>query len=155
MALSVGDLLPEFTAFSADDSVFSSKSVLGKKNIILYFYPKDNTRVCTAQACSFRDHFEEFMNLDATVIGISSDSAASHRGFISKYRLPFTLLCDPDRKLRRLFGVENDLLGLIPGRTTYIIDREGVVRFIYDSMSGITHVMKALEFLKNQQDSLS
>ena len=81
-------------------------SIIGKKPVVFYFYPKDNTPGCTAQACSFRDQYEDFKDLGAEVIGISSDSIASHEKFIQKYKLPFILLSDSDKKIRNLFGVK-------------------------------------------------
>lgn len=148
MALTVGDEVPNFQAKDATGVLFDSASVLGKKALVLYFYPKDDTRVCTEQACSFRDTYEDFMELGVEVIGVSSDSIQSHRDFATKFKLPFVLLSDSDKKLRNLFGVPSDLFGLIPGRATYIIDKKGVIQSIFDSMSGKIHIEKALEFLK-------
>ena len=116
--------------------------------MVIYFYPKDNTSVCTEQACSFRDQYDDFKALGAEVIGISSDSLKSHKNFVSRYKLPFILLSDSDKKLRKLFGVPNDLLGLIPGRVTYVADKDGIVKLIFNSMSGKIHIKKALEILK-------
>jgi len=149
MALQVGDRLPNFSALATEGSVFESASVVGKKPIVFYFYPKDDTRVCTQQACAFRDQYEDFEALGATVIGISSDSVASHQRFAKKYRLPFLLLSDANSQLRRLFGVPKDLLGLIPGRVTYVVDQEGILRFVFNSMSGAIHIQKALAYLKS------
>ena len=148
MALQVGDTIPNFSAIDTNGATFESESIIGKKPVVLYFYPKDNTRVCTEQACSFRDQYEDFKSLGAEVIGISSDSLKSHQNFASRYKLPFILLSDSDKKMRRLFGVPNDLLGLIPGRVTYVADKEGTVQLIFNSMSGKIHIEKALEILK-------
>jgi peroxiredoxin Q/BCP len=148
MALQVGDLIPSFSATDTNGKLFESESIIGKKPVVLYFYPKDNTRVCTEQACSFRDQYEDFKALGAEVIGISGDSLKSHQNFASRYKLPFILLSDSDKKLRRLFGVQNDLLGLIPGRVTYVADKDGIVQLIFNSMSGKIHIEKALEILK-------
>lgn len=149
MALSIGDKIPSFKAVDTNGALFDSDTIVGKKPVVIYFYPKDNTRVCTEQACSFRDQYEEFTELGADVIGVSGDSAQSHQKFASRYKLPFTLLSDSDKKLRKLFGVPNDLLGLIPGRVTYVADKEGIVQLIFNSMSGKIHIEKALQFLKN------
>lgn len=154
MALTVGDKIPNFSAINTNGDTFESQTIVGKKPVVIYFYPKDNTRVCTEQACSFRDQYEEFKELGAEVIGISSDSIQSHKKFAARYRLPFILLSDSDKKLRRVFGVPNDLLGLIPGRVTYIADSEGVVQFVFNSMSGKIHIEKALHFLKNAQKKI-
>lgn len=149
MALKIGDKIPTFSAIDTNGNLFDSKDVIGKKSAVIYFYPKDNTRVCTEQACSFRDQYEDFKALGAEVIGVSSDSLKSHQNFASRYKLPFILLSDSDKKLRKLFGVENDLFGLIPGRVTYVADKDGVVQLVFNSMSGKIHIEKALQFLKN------
>ena len=148
MPLKVGDKIPNFTAVDTNGTLFDSNDVIGKKPTVIYFYPKDNTSVCTEQACSFRDQYEEFKALGAEVIGISSDSLKSHQNFASRYKLPFILLSDSDKKLRKLFGVPNDLLGLIPGRVTYVADKDGIVQLIFNSMSGKIHIEKALKILK-------
>jgi peroxiredoxin Q/BCP len=148
MALQVGDKVPHFSAIDTNANVFQSDTVVGKKAFVIYFYPKDDTRVCTEQACSFRDQYEDFKELGSEVIGVSSDSAKSHQKFTKQYKLPFILLSDSDKKLRRLFGVPNDLLGLIPGRVTYVIDKEGIVQLVFNSMLGKIHIKKALEILK-------
>jgi peroxiredoxin Q/BCP len=148
MALQIGDSIPDFKAIAADGTPFDSQSIVGKQPVVIYFYPKDDTKVCTEQACSFRDQYEDFKALGATVIGISSDSVKAHQQFTEKYRLPFLLLSDENRKLRSLFGVPNDLLGLIPGRVTYVADENGVILMVYNSMSGKIHIKKAYECLK-------
>lgn len=148
MTLKVGDTVPHFTAKDTHGTTFDSSNVVGKKPVVIYFYPKDDTRVCTEQACSFRDSYEDFTNLGAEVIGVSGDTATSHEKFATKYKLPFTLLSDSDKKLRNLFGVPTALFGLIPGRVTYVIDEKGMVRFIFDHLSGKIHIEKALQFLK-------
>ncbi|WP_396194866.1 peroxiredoxin [Flavobacterium sp.] len=149
MALQVGDKIPSFKAIDTNGATFESDSVVGKQSVVIYFYPKDDTRVCTEQACSFRDQYEDFKALGAEVIGISADSVKSHQKFASRHQLPFKLLSDSDKKLRKLFGVPNDLLGLIPGRVTYVIDKDGIIRLIFNSLSGKIHIKKALEALNN------
>lgn len=149
MAVNIGDKIPFFTAKDSRGNYIDIKDYIGKP-IVLYFYPKDDTKVCTEQACSFRDNYEDFKELGAEVIGISSDSISSHQKFSKKYELPFILLSDEGKKLRRLFGVPNDLFGLIPGRVTYVIDKNGIVILIFNSMSGKIHIKKALEVLKKQ-----
>jgi peroxiredoxin Q/BCP len=149
MALKVGDTVPHFSAVDTNGNLFDSDTVIGKKPLVIYFYPKDNTRVCTEQACSFRDQFQDFTALGAEVIGVSSDSVKAHQRFAKQYQLPFLLLSDANKKLRNLFGVPNDLLGLIPGRVTYVVNREGVIQLVFNSMSGKIHIQKALEMLKS------
>lgn len=149
MALQVGDLMPHFTAKDAQGKDFDSKSCICKKPVVVYFYPKDDTRVCTQQACSFRDQYEDFKALGAEVIGISGDSIRSHQNFSAQYQLPFILLSDSDKKIRNSFGVPTNLLGLIPGRVTYVANKDGIVIMIFNSMSGEIHIAKALEALRN------
>ena len=149
MALQVGDLMPHFTAKDAQGKDFDSNSCIGKKPVVVYFYPKDDTRVCTQQACSFRDRYEDFKTLGAEVIGISGDSIQSHQKFSAQYQLPFILLSDSDKKIRNIFGVPTNLLGLIPGRVTYVANKDGMVKLIFNSMSGEIHIAKALEALRN------
>jgi peroxiredoxin Q/BCP len=123
------------------------QDVLGDRPVVLFFYPKDDTPGCTKQACAFRDDYEEFGKLDAEVIGISSDSVESHRSFAEKHFLPFTLLSDEGGKVRRLYGVSSTF-GLFPGRVTYVIDREGVVRHVFSSQrEAVKHVEVALKSL--------
>jgi peroxiredoxin Q/BCP len=148
MALKVGDKIPNFQALDTNSNLFDSDVVVGKMPIVIYFYPKDDTRVCTEQACSFRDQYEDFKALGAEVIGISGDSFKSHTAFASKHRLPFILLSDGDKKIRRTFGVPNDYFGLVPGRATYVADKNGIVQLIFDSTSGKIHIEKALEILR-------
>jgi peroxiredoxin Q/BCP len=140
----VGDTAPTFTAPLQDGGTFDSATLLGRKWLVLFFYPKDNTPVCTREACAFRDSYEAFVAAGAEVVGVSSDSAATHARFAEKHRLPFPIVADTDRRLRRLFGVVNPL-GVIPGRVTYVIDREGVVRLVYAALfASDAHVKQAL-----------
>lgn len=145
MALQIGDRIPEFSAKNQNGNSFESASIIGKKPVVIYFYPKDNTPGCTTQACGFRDQYEDFKDLGAEVIGISSDSIASHEKFAQQYKLPFILLADSDKKIRNLFGVKSNLFGLIPERVTYVADQNGIVRLIFDSMMATNHIPKALE----------
>lgn len=147
MALKIGDKIPSFTSIDSKGNSFDIKEYIGKP-LVIYFYPKDDTPGCTIQACTFRDKYEDFKALGAEVIGISSDSLISHQKFASRYKLPFILLSDFDKKIRIQFGVPNDFLGLIPGRATYVIDKKGVIQLIFDSTSAKIHIEKALEILK-------
>lgn len=147
MALKVGDKLPDFSAKDTNGNVFNSIDYIGKQSLVIYFYPKDETKVCTQQACSFRDSYQEFKDLGAEVIGISSDTVQSHIQFKSKFNLPFILLSDNTKKLRKLFGVENDFL-IIPGRQTFVVDKNGFIIMVFNSMSGTIHIEKALKVLK-------
>lgn len=147
MALKVGDKLPDFSAKDTNGNVFNSTDYIGKQSLVIYFYPKDETKVCTQQACNFRDSYQEFKDLGAEVIGISSDTVQSHIQFKSKFNLPFILLSDNNKKLRKLFGVENDFL-IIPGRQTFVVDKNGFIIMVFNSMSGTIHIEKALKVLK-------
>ncbi|RAR46635.1 peroxiredoxin [Flavobacterium lacus] len=148
MALKVGDKVPDFTAKDSKGVAFDSSTVIGLKPTVIYFYPKDDTPGCTTQACSFRDQYQDFKELGAEVIGVSGDSVASHQKFAQKHQLPFILLSDHDKKLRNLFGVPTALFGLIPGRVTYVIDEKGIIRLVFDNLSGKIHIEKALQMLK-------
>lgn len=147
--LKTGDKIPNFTAKDLDGNVFDIQNYIGKKPLVIYFYPKDNTAGCTIQACSFRDQYQDFTDLGAEVIGISSDSVTSHQKFSKEYKLPFVLLSDSDQKIRNLFGVPKGLLGLLPGRVTYVIDKEGIIKMIFDNGLMVKkHISKALEAIK-------
>ncbi len=148
MELKVGDTIPNFTAKDTNGSDFNIATIVGHKPLVIYFYPKDNTPGCTAQACSFRDQYEDFKDLGAEVIGISSDSVSSHQQFTRQFKLPFILLSDSDKKIRKLFGVPTGMFGLIPGRVTYVTDKNGVIQMIFDSMLATKHIPKALEAIK-------
>lgn len=144
----VGDTAPDFTLKSGNGEDVSLSSFKGKKSVVLFFYPKDETSVCTKEACAFRDQFEVFKGLGAEVIGVSSDSQKSHKGFAEHHKLPYTLLSDEDGKLRKLYGVPSTM-GVIPGRVTYVIDKDGVVKHVFNSqMEGEKHVTEAIATLK-------
>jgi peroxiredoxin Q/BCP len=150
--IKVGDQAPDFTLPSSAGTTISLKNFVGKKPVVLYFYPKDNTPGCTKEACTFRDSYEVFRELGAEVIGVSSDSVSSHQQFSTQYMLPFQLLSDPEEKIRKLYGVPATL-GILPGRVTYIIDRQGVVRHIFNSQLNFkAHVDEAIKALKCIQE---
>jgi peroxiredoxin Q/BCP len=147
--IEIGSSIPTFTLPDQNGNLFDINSVLGKKNLVIYFYPKDDSPGCTAQACSFRDQFELFAEADAVIIGISGQSVESHKEFAEKHRLSFILLSDEGDKIRKQFGVPSNLLGLLPGRVTYIADKTGKVIYTFDSqMEAIRHVDEALRILK-------
>jgi thioredoxin-dependent peroxiredoxin len=147
--LDAGSKAPTFTLPSQSGEMVSLEDFIGTKPVVLFFYPKDDTPGCTKEACAFRDDYEQFGKLDADVIGISSDSVDSHRSFASKHDLPFTLLSDEGGKVRRLYRVPNTF-GLFPGRVTYVIDKEGVVRRVFSSQLGVEqHVEEALKALRS------
>lgn len=148
--LKEGDVVPNFSAKTQDGTVFNWSENVGKPTV-LYFYPKDDTPGCTAQACSFRDEYQDFKDLGAEVIGVSGDSEKSHVKFAKKYNLPFILLSDKDKTIRNLFNVPTNLLGLIPGRVTYIIDKQGKVVSIFNSMRATNHIPVALKVIREMK----
>lgn len=144
----VGDVAPDFTLPNQSGEMFRLADLIGKKSIVLYFYPKDFSRGCTAEACAFRDSYEAFKDAGAEVIGVSSQSVVSHSKFASLYRLPFILLSDEDGKVRKLYGVPSTL-GLLPGRVTYVIDKKGMVRYVFNSQLNATrHMEEALKIVR-------
>jgi peroxiredoxin Q/BCP len=148
LTIAVGDRAPDFT-LPASSGVVRLADVLQQKAVVLYFYPKDETPGCTAEACAFRDSYEVFTQAGAEVIGVSDDTVESHRAFAAHHRLPFRLLSDPGGEVRKLYGVSG-WLGLLRGRVTFVIDRQGIVRHVFDSQLQATrHIDEALETVRN------
>lgn len=150
MSLKVGDIVPYFELNDQKRELFKSDTVIGQKPAVVYFYPKDETPGCTAEACSFRDSYEDFKDLGAEVIGISSDSIGSHKRFAERHRLPFILLADTKKKVQRLFKLPKLLFGLYTKRITFVIDKEGKVVYVHDSLLATSHIKKALKALKQE-----
>ncbi|HUS77079.1 MAG TPA: peroxiredoxin [Patescibacteria group bacterium] len=149
MKLNVGDEAPNFILPAHTGETFTLSEHRGS-NVVLYFYPKDGTAGCTQQACSFRDSYEAFQEFGAEVVGVSSDSVESHREFAAAHFLPFKLLSDEGDAVRELYGAKG-ALGM-PGRVTYIIDGNGVIRHIFSSQLRVKkHIDEALEILKKLQ----
>jgi len=147
MSVKVGETAPDFTLPDQNGTTVSLKDYRGKA-IVLYFYPKDDTPGCTAESCAFRDQYEVFKSAGAEVIGVSGDSPESHKRFAAKYQLPFTLLSDKGDKVRKLYGATT-ALGLFPGRVTYVIDKDGAVKYVFDSMLNFkAHVEEARKTLQ-------
>mgnify|MGYP006273117301 CR=1 FL=1 len=148
MTLQVGDQAPDFTLPNQNGETTTLSSFRGQSTVVLYFYPKDDTPGCTVESCTFRDSYEAFKDAGAEVIGISSDSPESHQKFAQKHNLPFTLVSDTNSSMRKAYGVPSTL-GLLPGRVTYIIDREGNIRHIFNSQfNPKAHIDEALKVLK-------
>jgi peroxiredoxin Q/BCP len=148
VAVKVGDKAPDFTLPSQMGDEVTLSEYIGKKNIVLYFYPKDETRGCTREACEFRDRYNVFTNLGAEVIGVSAQSVESHKSFATHHGLPFLLLSDEKSEIRKLYGV-SATMGIIPGRVTFIIDKKGVVRHIFSSQfQPEKHIKEALKVLE-------
>ena len=147
--IGVGSTVPSFSLKDQFGKDFDINTVKGKKNLVIYFYPKDDSPGCTKEACSFRDQFEVFSDADALIIGISSQSVKSHLDFANKYRLNYTLLSDEGNNVRKLFDVPTNLFGLLPGRVTYIVNKAGNVVFIFNSqIQAEKHIEEAIRILK-------
>jgi len=144
----VGDAAPDFALPDPAGRVVRLADFRGKKAVVLYFYPKDDTPGCTKESCTFRDQYRDFQDVGAEVIGVSSDSSDSHKKFAGKHRLPFVLLSDEGGAARKTYGVPATL-GLLPGRVTFVIDRQGVVRHVFNSQFKATqHVSEAIDALR-------
>jgi peroxiredoxin Q/BCP len=151
----VGDKAPDFTLPSQSGDQVRLHDRIGQRVIVLYFFPKDGTPGCTAEACGFRDSHEVFTDAGAEVIGISSDSVDSHTAFADRHKLPFTLLSDQGGHVRKSYGVPS-VLGLLPGRVTYVIDRQGTIRHVFNSMTRISrHINDALDVVRQLQSAQS
>ncbi|MEL6917522.1 MAG: peroxiredoxin [Bacteroidota bacterium] len=148
MGLKIGTTVPDFSLKDQHGEEFSIGTLIGKKPMVIYFYPKDYTPGCTKEACDFRDRYEEFTDLGAEVIGISSDSERTHYRFALKHKLPFILLSDTKKKVRKLFKIENNLFNLLPGRETYVVDMNGKIIMVFNSINAAQHMQRALKALK-------
>jgi len=152
MSLSVGDKAPEFTLPNAKDEQVRLGDLLKDRGVVLYFYPKDETPGCIAEACSFNDNLQGFDKYGYRVVGISKDSIGSHGKFANHYHLNFTLLSDKHNEVRKLYGVTNVFLGLIPGRKTFIIDKQSIIRYIFDyQLKATLHITEAIKALSHEQ----
>jgi len=143
----VGDKAPDFSVPASDGTTLHLKDVIGKGNIILYFYPKDDTPGCTKEACGIRDTFDEFKGLKATVFGVSFDTVESHKNFIAKYKLPFVLLADTDKSVAKLYGVA-DNSSRFASRATFVIDKTGKIVFVDPKVNPATHAAELRTVLK-------
>ena len=148
--LGIGDAAPDFSLPNQDNETIKLSQFKDSKHVVLYFYPKDETPGCVKEACSFRDSYEAFQQAGAEVIGVSADSVSSHKKFESRRRLPFQLLSDADKKVAKMYGVEGAMFGLLPGRETFVIDKEGVIRHRFASQFQIdAHIDDALKVLQS------
>ena len=146
--MQIGDACPSFELSNQSGELIKSSTFLGKQKTVIFFYPKDETPGCTKEACTFRDKYEDFLELECQVIGISSDSVESHAQFASRFGFKFTLLADPEKMVRKAFQVPGNLFGLLPGRVTYIIDNMGIIRGIFNSqLNPMGHVQEALKIV--------
>ena len=147
--LKVGDKCPSFSLNNQKGEKIDISNIIGSKNILIYFYPKDETYGCTQQACSFRDAYDEFLEYDCEVFGISSDDKKSHDNFSIKHNLNFDILSDFNNEVRNMFGVPRSLFGLVSGRVTYLVDKKGEIVWVFNSqIKAKKHIEEALNFLK-------
>ncbi len=147
-SVAVGDPAPDFSAVTTDGQSISLGGYRGQSSVVLFFYPQDESPICTLEACRFRDEYEEFVSAGAAVLGVSGNDDDSHKAFANTHRLPFPLISDADGSLRRAFGVPKSL-GVLPGRVTYVIDPQGIVRLVFNSqLHGEQHVEKSLAMVR-------
>jgi len=147
--MKVGDKIPEFTLLDQDGKAFSSLSLIGKKNFVHFFYPQDSLPICIREACAFRDAYYDFVENNFEVFGVSSDSREVHKRFKKSYSLPYRLLSDEKAAVRELLQVPSMLFGLLPGRVTFVVDKEGVIRKIFNSaFSASSHVKEAIATIR-------
>lgn len=146
--MKLGDKIPSFTLKNQDGEEVHIKNHIGKHPVILFFYPKNFTRGCTREACAFRDHYDIIKERGAVIFGISSDSVDSHANFKKQYNLPFDLLSDKSGVVRKLFNVPNEIFGIVPGRATYLFDKNGILIMQYNALFGaVDHVKQTLQKL--------
>src|ERR1017187_3953750 len=148
-----GDKAPDFSVAASDGTTVQLKDYVGKGPIILYFYPKDDTKGCTTEACGIRDTMDEFKSLDAIVLGVSFDSVESHKAFIEKYHLPFLLLADTDKKVAKAYGVADDN-SKVASRVTFVIDKNGKIAFVEPKVNPATHAAEIRAALANMAPNL-
>lgn len=147
--LKIGDQLPAFRLPNQLGNFVSSEALVGKYALVVYFYPKDDTPGCTAEACSFRDQYADFEEIGAKVMGISADSVDAHKLFAEKHNLTFDLLSDLNNEVRTTFGVPKSFFGLLPGRVTYVFDKTGALLHIFNSqLYARRHITEAIQALK-------
>lgn len=143
-----GQAAPDFELPDQTGTNVRLSQFRGQSAVVLFFYPKDDTTGCTIEACTFRDEMPRFDAMGAKIIGVSSDSSESHARFAGKHDLTFTLLSDKGGRVRKMYGATGLLMGLIPGRVTYVIDREGIVRHVFSSQTAFRgHIEEALRAL--------
>ncbi|KQM78689.1 alkyl hydroperoxide reductase [Pedobacter sp. Leaf216] len=147
--IEVGSKIPDFILKDDAGKDFKVSNYIGKKKLVIYFYPKDESSVCTKEACAFRDSYEEFKSTDAIIIGINSGSLQSHADFKKHHNLPFTLLSDPNNEVLKMFGVKDVMF--LTGRETFLVGLDGKVVFKFKGMlKGDEHASSVLAFLKKK-----
>ncbi len=144
-----GDQALAFSLKNQDGQTINLGDYFGKQSVVLFFYPKDHTPGCTKEACTFRDFHSEFESLNCKIFGISSDNVAKHKKFAEDFNLKYDLLADVKKEARKLYKVPTNLLGLVPGRVTYVIDPTGKIAHVFNSQTNPTdHISEALETIK-------
>jgi len=147
-SIKLGDPIPAFSLPDQDGNMFDITNYLGRKKLVIFFYPQDGSLNCTREACYFRDLSEAFDETDAMIIGISAQSVESHKNFAESNKLNYRILSDEKNHVRKLFGVPSRAFGMIPGRVTYVVDKKGIVVFIIDSQTDTQrHVDEALKIV--------
>ncbi len=147
-SVKTGDMIPDFSLPDQNGKMFHIRDVIGTKNLVIFFYPRDGSLYCTREACYFRDINDVFDENDGIVIGISEQSVESHKAFAEINRLNYTLLSDTDDKVRKLFGVPSNMFGLLAGRVTYVADKSGRVIYIFNSQTKVQkHADEALKII--------
>ncbi|AUX16951.1 peroxiredoxin [Flavobacterium columnare] len=146
--LKIGDKAPDFSVVDENGNLHELKKYNGKK-IVLFFYPKANTPGCTAEACDLSNNFEKFTSLNYVLLGVSADNIKNQKKFSDKFSFPFPLLADENKEIIQAYGVKSNMLGLIPGRVTYIVDKEGVVQMIFEDMNATNHLDRTVEKVKS------
>ena len=142
--LEPGQPAPAFTLKDSNKRAWSLDSLRAAGPVVVFFYPRDDSPICTREACAFRDAYEDFVAAGATVVGVSSDSEETHRDFAARRRLPFVLLSDTDGEAQKAFGVSRTL-GLVPGRATFVIDKAGIVQMAFSAQfQAAGHMEQAL-----------
>lgn len=145
--IETGEKAPSFSLYDQNGKLFKMSDEVGKSILVIYFYPKDESMVCTKEACAFRDSFDQFIKAGAKVIGINAGTVASHKAFVDHYKLPFTLLSDPDNKVYNMFGVKKKMF--MSGRETFVVDKTGKVVYSHAAMlQGKEHADDALKFIQ-------
>lgn len=148
--LTVGEKLPEFDRVDQHGNHINSKQFIGKQPLVIFFYPKNFTPGCTAEACSFRDKYEDFLAYGAQVIGVSSDSEKSHEKFTTSYQLPYPLLSDKDKTLQKAFKITPQFFGILSRRVTFVFDESGSLVLAHSGLNPTQHIYKALKTLLAQ-----
>ncbi len=155
MRLKIGDRAPDFSLQSSTGEGVALSQFLGTKNVVIFFYPMDESPVCSREAEAFKQKYQAFKKLDAEVIGISSQSVESHKEFAQHHGLPFILLSDADGAVRKLYGISASF-GLVPGRVTFVVDKEGIIKYVFSSqLQPARHAEEALRALQKQENAKS